>query len=626
MTPRPLLLTPPAPPGVSLPGLVAASARLNVLGDVKSTLRSIGLSPGRPGYIAGRVAGREEALAARLGCPVSVVDAAATPFLDPADTTIVRWGGGAMRRLHLEFRSRRVSPTSLATSPHHRAAWLNRLLDYCPESLELLVDTCSRCGRSQRWLAAEGIGCCDEPGCGPLDGSGETLPQELETGYRRFAAICSPDPVERASTLADLPPELATLPPVTLTDLTLKIGLALEGLGTSDRAARCDLSPIERSRSASRGATALRDWPHGLRSEIRAELGRRGIGNGVARRELRTGLLSASHAIGGGAHLRALLMNAVPEMGVEIGRAFAGMDGERLLGSVAARRLGTSHARLRRLSLDGIFQAEGIMESGGYRRALYDANRVDAAADAWRMSAPVEALMRRLALPRYACERIVGAGDVERETHPFVLTLAGQPRIRSGALDDYVAWILSSCLSCPAPAGAVRLDTAMKVVGGRLKPWRQVLDAIGRGSLPAWRTEADRPVALRILVIPTELERFAAMGADEGVDPAAFRSPRQSQMDAVTVLNLRQIDGPRLSAAGVVNFENGAKSLLVGLDDVLRVARRYVATAEAAARLRLSPSAASHLLKRRLGPASSPAGWSRATFDEHFSAGVGGSG
>lgn len=612
-----MLLTPPAPPGISLPGLVAASARLNVLGDVKSTLRSIGLAPARPGCISVTVAGREEALAARLGCAASVIEAASTPPVDPADGTVVRWGDGAIRRIYLVTRVRRISPTALAISPHHRAAWSNVLLDYCPESLELLIDRCSRCGRTQRWLAAEGIDVCDEPGCGPIAEPRVELPLHLAEGYRRFAGICSPIPADRRTAVAGLAGELADLQSITLVDFAMKIGLALENTVSSSHSGFTDLTPLERARAASRGAMALEEWPRRLRSEIRTELQSRGIGDGAARRQLRDRLRSAGRSIRGGAPLGGLMSRALPEIQVEIGRSFVGFDGPQVLGSVAARRLGISHSRLRDLSKAGILTEEAVLD-GNYRRALYDAERVDAAADAWRRSLPVETLMRRLGLPRYACERIVGAGDVEHETHPFALGLPGQPRVRSASLDGYAAQIRSSCLRGPPPADAVKLDAAMRTVGGRLKPWRQVLDAVSHGALPAWNLERDGPLVPRIFVRPAELERFAALDAEDGVEPHAFRSGRMSQLDAMAVLNLGQIDGPRLAAAGLLRFERGRKSLLVGIDEVLDIASAHVATAEAAARLGQSPSAAWHRITRELGQPSSLAGWPRGSFDHRF--------
>lgn len=122
-----------------------------------------------------------------------------------------------------------------------------------------------------------------------------------------------------------------------------------------------------------------RGWPRRFRVEVQYELNSRGIGDGKARRRLRVALRSAGRAIRGGEYLRGLMASALPEIEVEVGRSFAGLSGPRVVGSVAARRLGTSHAELRHLASVGIFTEEAVVD-GRYRRALYDADQIDAAA------------------------------------------------------------------------------------------------------------------------------------------------------------------------------------------------------------------------------------------------------
>lgn len=613
--PRPLLLVPHAPIGVSLPGLVAASARLNVLGDVKPVLRSAGL-PLRPGYIAGLVVGREAALAARLGCPEATIVAASTPPLDVPDGAMVRWGDGAIRREWLDSRLRRVAPGALRSSNHHRATWCNRLLGHCPETLETLVDRCARCGRDQRWLAAEGLGWCDRRGCGPLDAIGEPLPGELADDYRMFASLCSPIPQEREIVHASLAPVLAELPPAILIDFIFRLGLALQDSTSSPRKALTGAAPAERSRVAARGAAALRQWPLGLRAEIRHELAVRGSADGAARRRLRAGMLAAASVLpSDDAGRPSILLSALPEIRGEIGRSFIGIDGARLLGSDAARRLGISHGALRRHADAGMFVAEGVVERG-YRRALYESSVIDEAASAWRRSDPIARLIRALGLPRYACEMIVGAGDVVRETHPFALTLADQPRTLTASTDAYLSSLVEACRHEAPPPGVVRLDAALKIVGGRLKPWRQVLDAVRSKKLKAWMEASPAPIVRRIRVLPADIAHHLMRSADEGLLDGAFVSPAMSQVDAMTVLNLRQIDGPLLASAKLLRFDKGRRSLLVEVDEVLAIARGHVATPEAAARIGIGPAAAWHETSHVLGPPQSPAGWPRRRFDD----------
>lgn len=64
-------------------------------------------------------------------------------------------------RAYLEFDSRRIAPLSLRRRDYHRVDWMNLLLPYCPESFEMLVSSCARCGADLGWRYAWGVGNCD---------------------------------------------------------------------------------------------------------------------------------------------------------------------------------------------------------------------------------------------------------------------------------------------------------------------------------------------------------------------------------------------------------------------------------------------------------------------------------
>jgi hypothetical protein len=337
----------------------------------------------------------------------------------------------------------------------------------------------------------------------------------------------------------------------------------------------------------------------------------------AARKQLRAAIFVAAGQSRSNRDVAALLRGALPEAFVEIGRAFSGLDREALLGSVAARRLGITHAQLQTAARNGIFE-EVCVHDGGYRRAQYSVKEIDDAATAWRTSSPLELVGRLTGLPRYACERIVGCGDIQRECHPYVLHRTEQPRVVSSSIDQYVSSIKEACTHDVAPLDAVRISSAMRAVGGRLKPWQHVLAAIRRGHLPCWITEGSAPLIQRLLVRPSQAERFAGLDADSGLSADAFLSDHMSQIDAMAVLNLRQIDGPILEEAGILSPLTGTRSFLFPTEDVLAVAADWISTSEASARMGISPVKAYHLLEWKFGARPSAAGWSRAAFEKAF--------
>src|SRR3546814_3554599 len=68
----------------------------------------------------------------------------------------VSFGAAVVYREDILLDRRRISPLTLQTSEHHRAAWLLGLLPYCPLSLERLVDECPNCpGKKLGWRSEE---------------------------------------------------------------------------------------------------------------------------------------------------------------------------------------------------------------------------------------------------------------------------------------------------------------------------------------------------------------------------------------------------------------------------------------------------------------------------------------
>src|SRR3546814_3501712 len=104
---------------------------------------------------------------------------------------------------------RRISPLTLQTSEHHRAAWLLGLLPYCPLSLERLVDECPNCpGKKLGWRRSWGIANCER--CGelvPQSSAAPLIPEHIEN-YSLFADLISFSPERRRLALAQVPAEV----------------------------------------------------------------------------------------------------------------------------------------------------------------------------------------------------------------------------------------------------------------------------------------------------------------------------------------------------------------------------------------------------------------------------------
>lgn len=139
--------------------MVASATRANVVASSKVILNEAGLVLAHPGTVGQELGNRAPALATVLGTSLHEIEERLHPYVGKDDGgPLVRFEAGTLRRSDLILERRRISPVSLATATHHRAAWLVRHLPYCQESLEPLVAACPNCRETLRWSGAWGIG------------------------------------------------------------------------------------------------------------------------------------------------------------------------------------------------------------------------------------------------------------------------------------------------------------------------------------------------------------------------------------------------------------------------------------------------------------------------------------
>jgi hypothetical protein len=78
--------------------------------------------------------------------------------------SFISFFGTPIRSLYRETQYRRVSPTSLNLSDHHRALWDLRVFSFCPESKETLISACPNCGAKLGWRWTLGVTHCEACG------------------------------------------------------------------------------------------------------------------------------------------------------------------------------------------------------------------------------------------------------------------------------------------------------------------------------------------------------------------------------------------------------------------------------------------------------------------------------
>jgi hypothetical protein len=264
-------------PGESLPGYIARACARNGYYDMRRATMLAG-HRGAVGSLAASSAADWARLANVFGC--SEADLASHRHLLCRIEGLPRgfeYFFGSPVRLRLrESKARRVAPASLRIFPYHRAAWLLRVFQYCPETGERLISTCPNCEKPLSWTRTVGVEFCehclddeDNPTTDLRLATTDGLSEQDFPLYSQVAGLIVPaaDP----STLA--PAKLLGWAPWEIFDLIVTLTMILErrsnrwgGFGFIPRGERTRLNQNELTWHGSFmvAARTVVDWPKGI--------------------------------------------------------------------------------------------------------------------------------------------------------------------------------------------------------------------------------------------------------------------------------------------------------------------------------------------------------------------------
>lgn len=450
-------------------------------------------------------------------------------------TPDVSFGPLVMPSRFIELRTRRIAPASLAKSGHHRLAWLNLLLPYCPESLERMVDACPACATRLGWRIAVGLGVCEN--CGEvIPPSGDPdLPEALAADYRLMAALSSPDASIVRRTVSDLPSSLQGASPGTLVRLALQLG-GLQRRPMVVAASRhlvVDLPAPVLAHVLAMGGSMLGGWPGSVAAWIDGTISEL-EGDPDAMDAFRNRLRRVTSRVAESDELIELVTAAIPHL---LRRsAPRGPDLRRYLYRDVKRLLGLKPPQV--AALHRWPELKVSVLPGRLRdHRLYDADQIDGLEATFRGNISLNACSNRSGLPVYAIEQLCFAGLLEWEDHPAVQLTRTWTCIRRHSADSLEGSLARAALREAPPGGTISLSRASARIGGREKPWAAILAALIERRLPCWRTGGRLgPTTLR--VFPRDLQPFEML-VDEAAAPPGFeRADSLSQLDLAELLNL----------------------------------------------------------------------------------------
>ena len=612
---QPLVVAVSPMPGESLAGLVARATRRNVLRHTRIILAEVGIITISAGTVGMDVETLEERLAAKLGCFREDILARTTPFASRTSVNEILVGGLAMSRLDLDLQHRWISPATLAQSDVHLAAWNNRLLPFCPVSLERLVSHCTECRKRLRWVSAWGIGTCEHCRTPVRHPDGETLNPELVAGYRAFADIVSDDPTKRSAALSRLPAEIAGLDAPALTRLVFGIGRNCR----ADQKIDANIGRLTAGQVAevvSVGTDLIHDFPLRLRDAVRRKIDAIGWDEEAPLRQLLHNLRRLGAQNLNRPEQARLIRKALPEAFEAKNRALGGLRAPVMLFRDIQRLHPIQTWQMKRI-LDNKALKFSMIGSGSRKKVQFD--RADAENFVARIhsSAMSSAVERDLGVPRYAVEQLVCIGELRHEIHPAIGILYEGFRVSGHTA--YLKDMEAAKKSGEPDERAIPLARAIRRIGGGEKPWGMVLKAMRTRKLVFWLTDVKNPkyrrsaqLSLRAMVLPEDIALFDHVSFnDADHEGAAPFATSMSQVDACDILNIGSKHISAIAAAGGLRFDRKTGCHLVSKVEVLELGSRFVAPTEIVLRAGIHPGSLAKFMNERPDIPRVHGGWSR---------------
>ncbi len=590
-------------PDESVIGALAAGCRDHRLVRIASALEGGSIAITKPGLVQ-LVGGNDAARLAQV-LRTDVNSITAITFDGTGSRGSLMLGDLRMPRPAFDFVHRRIGPQSLQERPHHRSAWLNCLLPFCPESFEHLVEQCPTCG-PLGWRRTRGIANCES--CGqPVPASDlPHLTSGLELQYRLAADLMSRDPIAGKRAIELLPDCLQSFSRTTLVDIMLKSGVMASDLPTRWELDHLRSQPSEKvAEIVATGAGILRSWPIGIQDVVARRM-ETNVDDLSAYEEVRTEVRWIAKY--SGEEGEAILALAFPQLDGRTAETFA-TTARFYTATEANQRLWSSSVELGKLREADAIRFEPL-PSRQRLRARYDADDVDELQRQLQAGETPGATAGRFDLPVYAVGQLVTSGRLKVMPHPGVRVLRSYLVDKGRAKRLEEAFINGATLA-EAPSGAVSLRYAMMRYGGE-KPWALILGEMLEGRIDYYLPKGKAPTIRNIMVDPA---RFPKRSIGGTASDDSLGLTHVSLRDAEEILGTTFHQAQATIAAASLQVVSFGKGKGVDRRELNTLAAKVAFTGEALARSPLQPQAL-HGELMRMGVDRIYGAWSRQSLFE----------
>jgi hypothetical protein len=535
------------------------------------------------------------ALAVVLGIDVQELELRSYPKLASGPNRRAFFGT-SVDQIDLRTKERFFSPAALAEKPFHRALWQLRI-PFDIETGEVLVSGCDLCGQTQRWRHSAGVAFCDQ--CGEsLNQTTRRVSDDLMPDLKLAVSLTHTDELKRAASLKLLPNEIAQLGPAMAFELLLRLVPAAEPRCTwtgTERIWRND--PLLIAEGMHGAWQLLKGWPKSLADRISRDIPTTGRRHRDGNQGATIRFLNTRNAD----HIPQKLREFIAGFHESID--ISGPQADRLMNMTitpveANHALGLGVSRIIALRRQGVFRTIGLARGSAIvpflerEGVMQVANNINERQD-------LNGCNERLGLPYYAVEQLCALGYLPLLEHRFFSAHYAKPQTTTTALDNLCNRLEAG--RTRALANAISLKSAMHFVGGRLKPWDIVVDAMLRGELPYSLANGSKGLMERVIVRRADLlpHLVNPLTRDGKVTPLSHRIVQgfpfatvMSKRDAAEILNLDTKQG----TAFLKSYPATGKAV-VPVIDVEAFAQQYIASIELAARLNVSSPSVRSLTK-----------------------------
>ncbi|MGB7407297.1 MAG: hypothetical protein WA908_02230 [Pontixanthobacter sp.] len=514
----------------------------------------------------------------------------------------------------IEKRERRFSPAGLKIAPYHRELWDLRLLPACLETGEILTSTCRNpecTGSSLRWRKTLGVDFCEHCVADLKEVRVERLPSDMLTEMRSAAMLFVPN--NRKEALKSLPERIKGQDGQIAAELLIRLLTFVDPDLKRFMKKLHLVDAVKVARAVSGAWNIMRDWPHGFEEHALAKLNSRTVKHSDGNARATTSFVNGTNMASASGELAIIskeLRDTIDTTGPQrdtIVRATIGLK-------PATVELGWHTAGLAQIRRNGAMSSRLVLDKLGRLQPQLDRNEVELVSRGIAEHRSIGSVSEMLGISRYGIFQLIDAGRFDLLAHPFFEARYREPQIAGHSFDDFLELLQSKARVIKGKT--IPLSSAIKVIGGRLKPWDAIFGALLDGSVKFESRPSKRFLINGVLISIKDLPLIEGFRAENRNPHKLGPNEPLPRIDAGEILNLGSAQSTALFSDKSWKESSGGTALT--LANILAIGRSHITTGELALRRNVSTQKAYCDAQKVQIPNHGAAGFDRDRATEWF--------